>query len=127
MIGDRALDRLADPPGRVGGELEAPAPVELLDRAVQPERALLDEVEKRDAEPSITLGNGDDEAQVRLDHPPLGGRVAALDRLGERDLLGGCQELVPADVGEEELEAVRRAESTSGSIGSGVRVSDVGG
>src|SRR5215213_6009773 len=95
VIRHRALHRLADPPGRVRRELEAPAPVELLDRPVQAKRALLNEVEKWNAEPSITLCNGDDQAQVRLDHPPLGGRVSALDRLRERDLLGGGQQLVP--------------------------------
>src|SRR6266542_66578 len=42
-------DRLADPPGRVGRELEALAPVELLDRAQQPEIALLDQVDQRQA------------------------------------------------------------------------------
>src|SRR4051794_15352422 len=42
-------DRLADPPGGVGGELEALAPVELLDRVHQAEVALLDEVEQRQA------------------------------------------------------------------------------
>src|SRR5215212_2558802 len=83
VIRHRALHRLADPPGRVRRELEAPAPVELLDRAVQAKRALLNKVEKWNAEPSITLCNGDDQAQVRLDHPPLGGGVSALDRLRE--------------------------------------------
>src|SRR5437660_1289835 len=45
-VGDAALDRLADPPGRVGRELEALPPVELLDRVHQPEVALLHEVEE---------------------------------------------------------------------------------
>src|SRR5437868_2132755 len=43
---ERALHRLADPPDGVGGELAATAPVELLDRAGQAERALLDQIEK---------------------------------------------------------------------------------
>ena len=42
----RARDGLADPPGRVGRELVAAAVVELLDRADQPERALLDQVQE---------------------------------------------------------------------------------
>ena len=71
VIRDRALHRLADPPGRVGRELEAAPPVELLDRAIQAERPLLDQVEERDAEPSIALRDRDDEPQVRLDHPAL--------------------------------------------------------
>ena len=36
--------------------------------------------------------------------------VAALDRLRERDLLGRGQQLVAADVGEEELQAVGGAD-----------------
>src|SRR4051812_26043940 len=44
-----ALDRLPDPQGRVGRELEALAPVELLGRANQAEHALLDEVAERQA------------------------------------------------------------------------------
>src|SRR5207248_2493998 len=46
-VGEAALDRLADPKGRVGRELVAPAPVELLAGADQAEDALLDEVEQR--------------------------------------------------------------------------------
>ena len=110
MVGDGALHRLADPPGRVGRELEAAAPVELLDGAVEAERALLDQVEERDAEAAVALGDRDDQPQVRLDHPPLGGQVAALDRLREHDLLGRGQQLVAADVGQEELQAVGRAD-----------------
>src|SRR5207247_8970060 len=49
VICNGALHRLADPPGRVRRELVAAAPVELLDRAVEAERALLDQVQERDA------------------------------------------------------------------------------
>ena len=48
-VGEAALDRLADPQRRVGGEAEALAPVELLGGADQPEHALLDEVEQASA------------------------------------------------------------------------------
>src|SRR5215217_6319091 len=44
LVGQRPGDRLADPPRRVGRELEALAVVELLRGADQAERALLDEV-----------------------------------------------------------------------------------
>jgi hypothetical protein len=91
VIRHGALHRLADPPGRVRRELEAAPPVELLDCAVQAKRALLDQVQERDAEAAVALGDRDDQAQVGLDHPPLGGGIAALDRLRERDLLGGGQ------------------------------------
>src|SRR3954470_4350415 len=110
VVRDGALHRLGDPPGRVRGDLVAAPPVELLDRAVEAERALLDQVEEGDAEAAVALGDRDHESEVRLDHPALGEQVAALDRLREHDLLGRGQELVPPDVGEEELEAVGRAD-----------------
>jgi hypothetical protein len=88
----------------VGRELVAPAPVELLDRAVQAERALLDQVEKGNAEAAIALGDRDDEAQVGVDHLLLGSEVATLDPLGKYHRLGRAQQPVAADLGEEELE-----------------------
>ena len=45
-VGDAALDRLADPPGRVRRELEALAPVELVDGVDEAEVALLHDVEQ---------------------------------------------------------------------------------
>src|SRR5262249_11487754 len=50
VIRDRALNRLPDPPGCIRREAEAWAPVELLDRAVEADRALLDQVDERNAE-----------------------------------------------------------------------------
>src|SRR6266508_169160 len=108
IVGDGALHRLANPPGRVRRELEAPAPVELLDCAVEAEGSFLDQIEEWNAEAPIALGDRDDQAEVRLDHDPLGARVALLDPLGERDLLRGGQKLVATDIGEKELQAVAR-------------------
>jgi hypothetical protein len=51
VVRDGALHRLADPPRRVRRELEAPAASRTSRRAVQAQRALLDEVEERNAEP----------------------------------------------------------------------------
>jgi hypothetical protein len=109
VVRDCALHRLPDPPGCVGRELEAAPPVELLDRAVETERALLDQVEERHAEAAVALRNRDDKAQVGLDHPPLRRQVAALDRLREHDLLVRRQQLVATDVGQEQLQAVARS------------------
>ena len=106
MVRHGALHRLTDPPRRIRRELEATPPVELLDRAVQPERSLLNQIEERDAESAVPLRDRDDQSQVRLDHVALRGQVAALDALCELHLLRGVQELVPAHVGEEELERV---------------------
>jgi hypothetical protein len=109
VVRNGALHRLADPPRCVRRELEAATPVELLDRAVQAERSLLDQVEEGHAEPAIALRDRHDEPQVRLDHVALGDRVAALDALRELHLLRGVQQLVPADVSEEQLQRVGRA------------------
>src|SRR5213078_3794723 len=77
--GEAALDRLADPQRRVGRELEALAPVELLRGADEAEHALLDEVEEAQvAGALVLLGDGDDEAEVGLDQLLLGIEITAL-------------------------------------------------
>src|SRR5213592_2287160 len=55
LVRDRARDRLADPPRRVGRELVALAVVELLHGADQAERALLDQVEERQPAAEVRL------------------------------------------------------------------------
>ena len=77
-----------------------------LDCADQPERALLDQVEEGQALVAVVLGDRDDEAEVRLDHLLLGERIAALDPLRERDLLGGGQQVVPPGLAQEELQRI---------------------
>ena len=99
---------LADPVRRVGRELEAAAPVELLGRADQAEDPLLDEVEQRQLVLRVALGDRDDEREVGVDHPLLGLRVALLDALGELDLLLGGQQRVAADLVEEQAQRVGR-------------------
>src|SRR3954454_18862357 len=108
LVGQRAGDRLADPPRRVGRELEALAVVELLRRAHQAKRALLDEVEEGQALVAVVLGDRDNQAQVGLDHLLLRIEVAALDALGEVDLLLRGQQPHLPDVLQEELERVGR-------------------
>ena len=87
LVGERARNGLPDPPRRVRRELEAAAPVELLDGADQPERALLDQVEERQPLVPVVLRDRDDQAEVGLDHVLLRAHVAALDLLRELDLL----------------------------------------
>src|SRR5664279_2851168 len=65
LVVDRAGDRLADPPLRIGGELEASLVVELLDGPDQANVALLQEVEETQPAADVLLGDRDDEAQVR--------------------------------------------------------------
>ena len=103
LVGDRARDRLPDPPRRVRRELEALAVVELLGGAHETDRPLLDQVEEGQALVAVALGDRDDEAEVRLDHRLLRAVVAALDALRELDLLGRGEERHLADVLEEEL------------------------
>ena len=55
---------------------------------------------------AVALRDRDHEPQVRVDHPLLRDEVAPLDALGEGDLVGGGEQLVAADLVEEELQAV---------------------
>jgi hypothetical protein len=50
----------------------------------------------------------DHEAQIRVDHPVLGFKVAALDSLRELDLLVGGQQRMAARLAKEQLERVQR-------------------
>ena len=102
------LNRLTDPQGAVGGELEALAPVELLDRADQAQHALLDQVLQRKAVALVAARLRDDQSQVGVDHPVLGLQVAALDALGQLDLLRGGQQLVHAGLPEEQIQRLQR-------------------
>ena len=81
LVGDGPGDRLPDPPGRVRGELVALGVVELLDRADQPEVALLDQVEEDQAAADVALGDRHHQAQVGLDQPLLGPRSLADEQL----------------------------------------------
>src|SRR5690242_18521816 len=108
LVCERPRDCLPDPPGRVGRELVALAPVELLGGAHETDRAFLDQIEEREALVAVALRDRDDEAEIRLDHLLLRAMVAALDPLRELDLLGGGQQLDLADVLQEELERVGR-------------------
>ena len=114
LVGERPCDGLADPPGCVGRELEAPPPVELLDGADEPQGAFLDQVEERQALIPVVLRDRDDEAQVGLDHALLREHVAGLDLLRKLDLLRGGQQLVPPGLAEKELQRVGRRLDRSG-------------
>ena len=105
LVGQRALQRLADPPGGVGRELVALGVVELLDRADQTEVALLDQVEQVEATALVALGQRHDQAQVGLEQVPLGA-VAVADDLGQvaldrrrelEALLGDLAQLLAAE------------------------------
>jgi hypothetical protein len=97
LVRDRPRHRLADPPGRVRRELVAAPVVELLHGADQPERALLDQIQERQAAPEITLRDGDHEPQVGFHHLLLGLQVPSLDPLRERHFALGGEERHAAD------------------------------
>src|SRR5207302_2746771 len=124
-VGDASLHGLANPPGGVRRELEALAPVELLDGVDQAEVALLDEIQQRQARRLILLGDRDDQSQVGVDEGlgrlfarvgraqqlrtlspgelltlgQLGARLSpGLDGLGQADLVILCEQLVAPDL-----------------------------
>ncbi len=98
LVGDGARHRLADPPRRVGRELEALRPVELLDRPDQPEVAFLDQVEQRQARARVHLRDRDDETQVALDEVLLRPLVAGVLAPRELVLLLARQQRAVADL-----------------------------
>ena len=72
-VRDGPRDALADPPRGVGGELEAPAPVEQLDRAHQPDVPLLDQVEQGKPLSLVLTSDRNDQTKVRHDEALAGG------------------------------------------------------
>ena len=68
LIGNRAGDRLADPPGGIGREFIAAAVFKLIDGLHQADVAFLDQVQELQAAVGVFFGNRDHEPQVRLDH-----------------------------------------------------------
>src|SRR3954452_19459248 len=103
---EAALDRLSDPQRRVRRELEALPPVELLGGADQAQHAFLDQVTQGEALALVLTRYRDHQPEVGVDHPVLGHHVAALDALGQLDLLGGGEQGVLPRLVEEQLEAV---------------------
>ena len=83
---------LADPPRRVRRKPVPEPPVVALDGLHQADVALLDQVEERQAAAGVAPCDRHHEAQVGLDQPPARAQVAALERLGQRHLLGGGQQ-----------------------------------
>ena len=83
-----------------------PAVVELLRRADEADRALLDQVQERQALVAVVLCDRDDESEVRLDHLLLGVEIAALDPLGEADFLLRRQQPSLPDVLHEQLKRI---------------------
>ncbi len=72
LIGNRACDGLANPPGGVGGEFVAAPVFKLVHRLHQPDIAFLYQVEELQTAVGVFLGNRDHQPQVGFDHLLLG-------------------------------------------------------
>ena len=68
LVGNGPRHGLPDPPDGVGAEAIAFGVVELLGRPHQANVALLHQVEEGESLVAVALGDGDDKAQVALDH-----------------------------------------------------------
>src|SRR5499433_532962 len=95
LVSGRARDRLPDPPGGIGRELVATAILEFIDRLHQADIAFLDQVEELQAAVGVFLGDGDNEAQVRLHHLLLGLARLALALLHHLHDLAELADLEP--------------------------------
>src|SRR5262249_47789391 len=107
LVTDGAVDCLTNPPHRVCRELGSSSRVESLDGSYQAERALLDQVEEWYAAVRLGTRRGDDEPEVRLDHPMFRRFVTCLDPLRQSNFLGGRKEAMPADLAQVLRERVR--------------------
>ena len=98
LVGERAGDGLANPPGGVRRKLVAHRAVELLDGADEAEVALLDQVEQRDVRLRVVPRDRHDEAQVRLDQLALRLLVARVLTAGELALPGRREQGAVSDL-----------------------------
>ena len=83
LIGDGAADRLANPPGGVGGKLVAAAVFKLFDGLHEADVAFLDEVKELEATVVVALGDADDEAEIGFDELLASGIGLALEAHNE--------------------------------------------
>ena len=83
LVGHGAGDRLANPPGGIGAELEAAAILELVDRPHQAGVAFLDQVQEAQAAVAILLGDRDDQPQVAFRQAALGLLILGVDCLAD--------------------------------------------
>ena len=78
LVGNRARDRLADPPSGVRRELIAAAIFELVHCLHQTDIAFLNQIQELQATIGVFLGNRDHQAQIGLDHFALGRAAGGL-------------------------------------------------
>ena len=116
MPGDGGLNRLPDPPHRVGDELDAAIGIELPGGGHETQVALPDEVHQGNPAVLEFLGHRDHEANVVARQPLLGLDIAAERQAGECRLLHDRQEWNPADLLEIEIQALAPLIGRSGKL-----------
>ena len=79
LVGQGTLDGLLDPPGAVGGELAALGGVEAFDTLHQAHVALVDQVQKGEAQSVVVLGDFHHQPEIGSDHVLPGHGVTAFD------------------------------------------------
>ena len=96
LVGNRAGDRLSDPPRGVRAELIALAELELLDRPHQADVALLDQIQQRHTAADVLLGHRHDEPQIGF-YQVASGAIGLIFNLDQRFVqcvwIGVCQEV----------------------------------
>ena len=110
LIGDRAGDRLTDPPGRIRRELESFLIIEFFHRLHQSQIAFLNEIEKEHAPADIALCNRHHQPEVGFGKPFFRGLVPVLHVLGQLDLLVRGKQRHFADIFEIHLDGVVQAD-----------------
>ena len=78
LVGNRPRDRLANPPGGVGRELEAAAVLVFVDRPHQARIAFLNQIQEAETPIAVFLGDRDDQPQVAAGELPFGVFVFAV-------------------------------------------------
>src|SRR5438045_5260278 len=87
LIGERAFDRLLDPPRGVGGKFSTLRRIEALDGFHQADVALRNQIEQRQSKIRIIVRDLNDQTQIRTNHQGASFLVAALNFSGEFNLL----------------------------------------
>ena len=72
LVGNGTANGLADPPGRIRGELVAPTVFELVHCLHQADVALLNQIEELQSAIAVFLGDGNHQTQVGFDEFALG-------------------------------------------------------
>ena len=104
LVGQGALDGLLDPPRAVSGKLAALGRIESFDRLHQADVALVDQIQQRQAEILVIVGDFDHQAQVGLDHLFARFFVALFDAGGQFDFLLRGQQFDLADFAQIKLD-----------------------